>query len=166
MRTLFISLLALAAVLGTGCGNRQSNSSDNGPHLHVDVPPHGGTPVALGDDYQIEWVLDAPAGKLQAYILDGEMENFVRIAPPSFDVTAKLPGKEEVLHLVAIPNSATGEKVGSTSLFEAQADWLKTTKTFAAVLREINVKGTTFTNIAFTFPQANVPNEKAEKSSR
>ena len=85
------------------------------PHLHVAVPPHGGNPVALGDDYQIEWVLDAPAGKLQAYVLDGEMENFVRITLPSFDVTAKLPDGEEVLHFVAVANTATGEKVGSTA---------------------------------------------------
>ena len=160
MRTLLISVFALAAVLGAGCGNRQSNPSDSGPHLHVDVPPHGGTPVALGDDYQIEWVLDAPEGKLQAYVLDGEMENFVRITPPSFDLTAKLPGREEVLHFVAIPNAATGEKVGSTSLFEAQAEWLKTTKTFDAVIQEINVEGTIYTNVAFNFPKGNAPDEK------
>lgn len=151
MRTLWISLFALAAVLWTGCGKQQGNIP--AAHLHVAEPPHGGTPLALGDDYQIEWVLDAPAGKLQAYVLDGEMENFVRIAPPSFDVTAKLPGREEILHFAAIANSATGEKVGSTSLFEAQADWLKTTNTFAAVLREINVQGTIYTNIAFNFPK-------------
>jgi len=152
MRTFSASVFALAALLCGGCGNGKSNTAENGTHLHVDVPPHGGTPVALGDDYQIEWVLDAPAGKLQAYVLDGEMENFVRITPPSFDVTAKLPGREEVLHLAAIANSATGEKVGSTSLFEAQADWLKTTKSFDAVIREINVEGTIFTNVALTLP--------------
>lgn len=137
-----------------GCGDEQKPSSANAPvHLHVDTPPHCGTPVALGDDYQIEWVLDEPAGKLQAYVLDGEMENFVRIAPPSFDLAVKLPDKKEILHFVAIANSATGEKVGSTSLFEAQADWLKTNKTFDAVLGEINVEGTVFTNVAFNFPK-------------
>lgn len=111
--------------------------------------------MALGDDYQIEWVLDEPAGKLQAYVLDGEMENFVRIAPPSFDLAVKLPDKKEVLHFKAIANLATGEKVGSTSLFEAQADWLKTNKTFDAVLLEINVEGDIYTNIAFNFPKGN-----------
>ena len=109
--------------------------------------------MALGDEYQIEWVLEASTGKLQAYILDGEMENFVRIAPPSFDLRIKLPDRQEVLHLKAIANSATGEKIGSTSLFEARADWLKTTKAFDAVLPEINVEGTLYTNIAFNFPK-------------
>ena len=111
-----MSICALALGLLAGCGNHQTRSSDSAPHLHVDTPPHGGTPVALGDDYQIEWVLDAPAGLLQAYVLDGEMENYVRIAPPSFDLAVKFPGHEEALHFAAIANTATGEKVGGTAL--------------------------------------------------
>jgi hypothetical protein len=83
------------------------------------------------------------------------MENFVRISPPSFDLAVKLPDKREVLHFEAIANSATGEKVGSTSFFEAQADWLKTNRTFDAVLQEINVEGTLYTNVAFNFPKGN-----------
>jgi hypothetical protein len=155
MRTILVFALAAVVVLCAGCGNRRSNT-DNAPasHLHVPVPPHGGVPVALGDDYQIEWVLDASAGKLQAYVMDGEMENFVRIAPPSFDLTAQLPGRGEVLHLMAVANTATGEKVGSTCLFEAQADWLKTTNKFTAVLKQINVQGTIYSNIAFTLPKS------------
>lgn len=152
---------ALCSALLAGCGDHQKTFSPNAPvHLHVSTPPHGGTPVALGDDYQIEWVLDEPAGKLQAFVLDGEMENFVRISPPSFDLSVKLPGRGEVLHFQAIANLATGEKVGSTALFEAQADWLKTNKTFDAVLPEINIEGTVFTNVAFNFPRGNQEQEK------
>ena len=147
-----IGIFALAAALLAGCGSHQDRSSDKAPHLHVDTPPHGGTPVALGDDYQIEWVLDAPSGLLQAYFLDGEMENFVRIAAPSFELKAKLPGREEVLHFAAVANTATGETAGSTALFEARADWLKTNTTFEAVLPAINVRGTVFTNVALHFP--------------
>ena len=149
---LTVALLVVLAALA-GCGERKEKADANAPHLHVDVPPHGGTPVALGDDYQIEWVLDSSTGKLQAYILDGEMENFVRIAPPSFDLRVKLPDRQETLHFEAVANRATGDKVGSTSLFEAGADWLRTNKTFDAVLPEISVEGTVFTNIAFNFPK-------------
>ncbi len=156
MRILPVIACALMSALWAGCGDHQNHSAANAPvHLHVDTPPHGGTPVALGDDYQIEWVLDESAGKLQAYVLDGEMENFVRIAAPSFDLAVKLPERGEVLHFAAIANAATGEKVGSTSLFEAQADWLKTNKTFDAVLPEINVEGTVYSNVAFNFPKGN-----------
>ena len=147
----FIFLLTVGLL--AGCGRKQDRSADNAAQLHKALPPHGGTALALGDDYQIEWVLDAAAGKLQAYVMDGEMENFARITPPSFDVTAKLPGHEEALHFVAIANAATGEEIGSTALFEAQADWLKTTHTFSAVLKEINVKGTVFSNVVFNFPK-------------
>jgi len=148
-------LFALAAVC-SGCGDRKDNVSDPVPHLHVATPPHGGTPAALGDDYQIEWVLDVSNGVVQAYILDGEMENFVRITQPSFDVAATVSGRSEVLHLVAVANSATGEKVGSTSLFEGRAGWLKTTNTIDVSIREINVAGTTYSNITFAIPKGNV----------
>jgi hypothetical protein len=156
MRIPLAILGALISALLIGCGDRQNQPSANAPaHLHVDTPPHGGTPVALGDDYQIEWVLDASARKLQAYVLDGEMENFVRIRSASFDLSVKLPDHLEVLHFEAIANPATGEKIGSTSLFEAHAVWLKTNSTFDAVLKEINVEGTLYTNVAFNFPKGN-----------
>lgn len=160
MRILLSVTIAVILATFTGCGEHRDKASSSGPHLHVDVPPHGGTLTALEDEYQIEWILDAPAGKLQAYILDGEVENFVRIAPPTFDLHVKLPNRQEVLHFKAIPNRATGEAVGSTSLFEAQAAWLKTNKTFDAVLPEINVEGTVYTNVAFNFPKGNDKDEK------
>lgn len=160
MRILLSVTIAVMLTTLVGCGEHQGKASSSGPHLHVDVPPHGGTLTALEDEYQIEWVLDAPAGKLQAYILDGEVENFVRIAPPSFELRVKLPSRQEVLYFKAIPNSATGETVGSTSLFEAQADWLKTNKTFDAVLPEINVEGTVYTNVAFNFPKGEEDEKK------
>ncbi len=150
-----LSIIALgAAAFIAGCGeHKEATSANAAPHLHVDVPPHGGTPVPLEDDYQIELVLDPSLRTLNAYFLDGEMENFVRIAPPSFDLKVTLTNRQEVLHFSAVPNSATGEKVGSTSLFEAKADWLTTNVTFNAVLPEINVEGTVYTNVAFNFPK-------------
>ena len=155
-----IGICALAAALLSGCGNHQSSSSDHAPHLHVDTPPHGGTAVALGDDYQIEFVLDAPAGRLEAFVLDDEMENFIRVAAESFEVTAKLPARTEGLVFKAVPNAATGETVGDTSMFETQADWLKNVKTFDAILKQLDVKGNLFTNVAFNFPKGDDKDEK------
>lgn len=153
MRILLTGVFALCLTVLAGCGEHREKENPSAPHFHVDVAPHGGTPVGVGDDYQIEWVLDAPTGKLQAYILDGEMENFIRITPPSFDLNVKLSNRQEVLHFVAVANNATGEKVGSTSLFEAQADWLKTNNSFDAVLPALNIEGKDFTNITFSFPK-------------
>ena len=85
--------------------------------------------------------------------MDGELEFFVRIAAPSFEVAAQVAGKEETLVLRPVANNATGEKVGDTSLFEAQADWLKSATNFDAVLKQVTVRTKTYTNVTFNFPK-------------
>ena len=147
--------LALAAGFFVGCSKSADGGTNGAPHLHVDEPPHGGTAVDLGGDYRIEFVLAAAAGKLQAYVLDGELENFIRIQPESFNIAARVSGRDETLTLKAVANAATGETVGDTSMFEAQADWLKTVTNFDATIREINVHGKNYTNVAFNFPKGN-----------
>jgi len=100
-------------------------------------------------------VRDANAGKIDAYVLDGEMEGFVRTAVSSFDIVATVNGEQKTLVFKAMPNSATGETVGDTSCFEARADWIATTPAFDAVLTQIEVRGTSFENVAFNFPRGN-----------
>jgi hypothetical protein len=145
------------AVIGlSGCSDRQPRADRDGEPGHHHDPPHGGTGVVLGDEeYHVEFVLDEGAGRLQAYVLSAHMENFVRISADSFVVTAKLPGREETLIFKPVANSATGETVRNTSLFEAQADWLKTNKTFDAVLKELTIRGKRYENVAFNFPKGN-----------
>lgn len=112
--------------------------------------------MVLGDEaYHVELVLDAASGTLQAYVLDGEMEDFVRCAAPSIEIDAAAGGAPRVLVLAAVPNPATGETVGDTSLFEARADWLKTTGEFDGVLKSITIRGTTFSGVKFNFPRGN-----------
>jgi len=107
----------------------------------------------------MELVLDASAGRLDAYILDDDFENFVRTTMESFEMTARLPGRQETLAFKAVANNATGETIGDTSMLEAQADWLKTEKTFDAVLKQVTVHGTTYSNITFNFPKGNDTDE-------
>ena len=115
------------------------------------------------EEYHVELVLDASAGKLQAFILDGELENFVRIPEASFEIAVKLPGEEKVLTMKAVANRATGETVGDTALFETQAEWLKTTPIFNAVIKELTVRDNKYQNIAFNFPKGNNTDEKEKK---
>jgi hypothetical protein len=130
------------------------------PPKHEHKPPHGGTPVVLGhEEYHVELVLDAAAGAMEAYVLDGEMEEFVRVPTASFEVTARLPGGEQTLVFNAVSNRATGETVGDTSFFTAQAGWLKTAKNFDALLKELKVKGNVYQNVAFNFPKGNDTDE-------
>ena len=110
LRQALLPAFAAALFLFGGCGGHSSpRASDSQAHAFVAAPPHGGTAAPVGDDYQIEFVLDPAAGKMDAYVMDDELENFVRIKPPSFDVTAKLAGGQEVLHFAAVANSATGK---------------------------------------------------------
>ena len=61
----------LTALLG-GCGKESSNSQPPLAHKHEHIPPHHGTPVVLGnEEYHVELVLDAPAGKRQELVMDG-----------------------------------------------------------------------------------------------
>jgi hypothetical protein len=152
--TALLTALSLAAAAASGCSRPQASQGQ--PQRHEHHPPHGGTPVVLGDEaYHIELVLDPSAGTLQAFVLDGEMENFIRCQAPSIEIVAAAGGAERTLVLAAVANPATGETVGDTSLFQAQADWLRTTRGFDAVLRQVTVRGTTFTAVKFNFPRGN-----------
>ena len=125
-------------------------------HKHEHHPPHGGTPVVLGDEaYHLELVLDPTDGDLQAYILDGEMENFIRSADPAIEITVTIGGKTTPLRLAAVANSATGETVGDTSLFEVRADSLRGATSFDGVIRSVTIRGSTFTTVPFNFPKGN-----------
>jgi hypothetical protein len=147
------ALFALMLPLVTSCGEHETPAErDAKAHLFKAKAPHGGYSVPLGDDaYQMEFVIDSASGRMDAYILDAEMENYVRISAPSFDVAVQLPDGTNIvhsrLHFVAVANPATGETVGKTSQFEAQAEWLKGAHSFAGVLQEINVEGTTFNGV-------------------
>ncbi|HEX2852009.1 MAG TPA: hypothetical protein VHO24_02135 [Opitutaceae bacterium] len=156
-----VALTLIAALLVAGCGPDKAvppapTSMETTAPRHVHAAPHGGTLVEIGEHtYTIEFVRDAEAGKLSAYILDGHAENFIRIAAKSFDVIATLPGGAQTITLNAKADPATGEKVGDTSLFEGQADWLKTTPVFDAAVARLNIHGTSVLNIAFNFPKGN-----------
>ena len=159
-QTLFL-LLIIVASLSAGCEARKTESSSRPPPKHEHKPPHGGTPVVLGDEeYHLELVLDPANGKLQAYVLDGHLQDFVRLSAESFEVMVKLPNRSETLFVRAITTTATGEKVGDTALFETQADWLKTTTAFDAVLKALTVKGKKYENVAFNFPKGHDPDAK------
>ncbi len=146
------SLLCVCAA----CAKNETVLDDAAQAKHEHHPPHGGTPVVLGAElYHLELVLDSSTGHLSAYVLDGEMENFIRIAAPSFDVTTTAAGKLHALRFTAVANSATGESVGNTAQFDAQADWLKTTPAFDATLTRLEIRGTVFTHVAFNFPGGN-----------
>lgn len=141
-------IAGLALLLASGCGKHDSHGGAAGGHVHK--APHGGLLVEVGQHaYNVEFVRDADAGKLTAYILDGHAENFVRLAMPAIELTAITGGEKKALKLTAVANAATGETVGNTSQYEAQADWLKKSGEFPGTIAALEIKGTTFRDIAF-----------------
>jgi hypothetical protein len=158
-RPLLIFAVILPLTIAAGCSRNPGAPVGSGkPQQHHHHPPHGGTAVVLGEEeYHVELVLVQPEGKLQAFVLDDEMESFIRSSVPSIVIAATIGGIPREVLLSAVPNTETGETVGDTALFEGQADWLKTSPQFDGVLRSITIRGTLFTNVRFNFPKGNDP---------
>ncbi len=153
-------LLVLPLLTLAGCSKPESTTAAAAgkahAHAHEHKAPHGGTAVVLGNEaYHLEFVRDAASGKLTAYVLDGEMEKFIRLKAAALELAVTTGGEKRTLALRPVANSATGETVGDTSQFEAQADWLKNTPAFDAVVTSIEIKGTKFEQVAFNFPKGN-----------
>jgi len=156
-------IVAFALVAGCGDGPQSArNPSASTPldhgHGHSHVAPHGGAVVVLGDEaYHLELVHDRAAGRLTLYVLDGHMENFIRLPVPSLELTCTIDGDERPLPLAAVAQAATGESVGNTSQFAGEAEWLKTTDRFTGVLEALEIQGTVFAGQAFSIPGASAP---------
>lgn len=148
------ALLSLT-LLAAGCGKGEPAAAPTAAKAHEHKSPHGGTAVELGEEaFHLELVKEEP-GRLSAYVLDGELENFIRVAAPSFEIVATVGGQRQPLVFRAVASTATGETVGNTSHFLAEAEWLRTTAAFDAVLTELEVRGAKFGGVSFNFPKGN-----------
>ncbi len=120
---------------------------------HGHVAPHGGVLIELGDHLGfLEMVLDAKAGTLTAYVLDGGAEQAVRIVQPTVSVVFETPTAlaGQTLAMGGKANVLTGETVGDTSQFELTHAALQGQTSLAARVVELRVKGQTFHGIAVT----------------
>ncbi len=146
-RLSFLFLALLALVVSGGC-TKHADQAQGGGHVHK--APHGGKLVELGQHaYNLELVRDTATGTFTAYLLDGHAENFIRIAAPALEVTAFSGGQKRTLALKAVANTVTGETVGNTSQFEAQADWLKSGGELNGEIAALEIRGTRFGPAAF-----------------
>ncbi|HVP27909.1 MAG TPA: hypothetical protein VMW35_01935 [Myxococcota bacterium] len=140
-------------------------SPSHAEHRHV--PPHGGTLVELGPELaHVELVLDPHAGKLTAYVLDGEAENAVRIRARQLELSLRdvkrgpgfpVPPQGSKVVLEAIGNVLTGETPGDTSQFEAETPTLTGVLAFQGALTRLEVRGAAFERVTFSFPAGNEP---------
>ncbi len=123
---------------------------------HEHHPPHHGTLVVLGEEFShVELLLDPSTGELDAFVLDGEAENPVRISQSSLQILVKGQGKDWALKLKPIANALTGETVGDTSQYQIISPKLKGTARFQGEFVRINARGTNFKNVWFLYPEGN-----------
>ena len=137
--------------------SEQEDSHETHAH-HEHTAPHGGTLVVLGEEFaHVEFVLDETTGKLTAYVLDGEAEKPIRLTEETIGLKINRldPEQTMALQLQAVANVLTGETEGDTSQFEGQSEALVGTTEFQAEITSIVVKGQTFTNVDFKFPEGN-----------
>ncbi len=112
--------LGLALFAAAGCTKKAPPEPASAPKSHTHVAPQGGVLAELGEEaYHIEFRHGETPGVVQAFIMDGEAENFVRSDQLSFAARGRSGEQEVSLAFQAVASSATGEKAGDTSLFEA-----------------------------------------------
>ena len=114
--------------------------------------------VVLGEEFaHVEFVLEKATGKLTAYVLDGEAEKPIRLTEETIglNINQLNSDQEFTLQLKAVANVLTGETEGDTSQFEGQSDDLAGVTEFHAEIASIVVKGQTFTDVDFNFPEGN-----------
>lgn len=153
-RGLRVVLAGVAVFALAACAKKQEQAqpatTQDGHHAHA--APHGGTLVEVGEhQFNLELVHDVAEGRLTAYVLDAHAEKFVRLPIQGFALVALVNGRRESLPMAAVGNPMTGETVGDTSEFSAQADWLKTRIACDAYIPALDIRGTTFTEIRFAF---------------
>jgi hypothetical protein len=147
--------LLLATLILAGCDSKEEEKKGKGGK-HEHKPPHAGTLVEFGEEFaHLELVLDGATGKLTGYVLDGEAEKPVKVEQA--EIVLKVKGKpaEFMVPLTGMGNALTGEKPGDTSQFEGQSDGLKGLKEFDAAVSRITIKGNSFKDVSFNFPQGN-----------
>jgi hypothetical protein len=131
-----------------GCG-RHDHAVEKKGGGHAHTAPHGGVLIEVGEHaYNLELLRDSAAGKLTVWVLDGHAENFVRIKSPALEATVTSGSEKKSLSLKAVANPATGETVGDTSQFEAQADWLKGSLPLEVAFAPVDIKGRRFDGLA------------------
>jgi hypothetical protein len=154
-----MSRVALLLVLAAACGREpRSHGTEGGEGGggHAHKAPRGGTLVTLGDhEAHLELLLDAEAGVLSAFVLDGRAEKAVRVRQPAIEARIEPPegeGFDLALAAVARPDS-TGETVGDTSEFRGASPRLRGLSKFHIAFRRIEVRGTVVEDLEVAFPE-------------
>ena len=146
----------LFAVIAMGCSPATPKQEPKATrHIHEHKSPHGGTAIELGnEEFHLELVREPNSDQMKLYVLDGELENYVRIASPEIImVMAEAAAGQETLQFKAMADQATGETIGNTSFFQSQADWLKAKTNFTASIKLLQIRDREYRDVPVKYPQ-------------
>lgn len=149
-------LLALAALCAAcdGKGPPDAATGEAKPPVHEHHAPHGGALVELGEEFaHIELLADPKTGHLTAWVLDGEAEQAVRVVQKSIELRVAGGPAPLTVTLDAVASPLSGETVGDTSKFETTAPGLVGRERFEGTVASISVRGSTFTDVPFQYPE-------------
>lgn len=151
MRNEMIVLALVSLGFFCSCERRPGHAEGAGAtHAHQHAAPHGGMLVEVGDhQFNVELVHDAATGTLTLYTLDAHAENFVRTAMPAIELSVATGGQNRSLILLPVANTATGETIGATSQYQAQAEGLKGATNLTGTIARLDFNGAEFTQIPF-----------------
>lgn len=142
--------LALLMVACGGEKGHEDHDHSGGSSGHHHEPPHGGTAVAYGDeDFHVEFVPDVSRRIIEVYFFTPHMAEFMRVPLESFSVTFKSGATSHETEFRAHASNATGETVGDTSMFVADAAWLKSGSSVAGTIDEIELFGRRYEKMQF-----------------
>lgn len=114
----FIILCSIVLTFSCGCSEDwKKGGNSGGGHVHQAM--RGGILMELGphgSGHNLELLLNNK-GEFEIFILDAHAENYVRIAQSTIELN--LADNNRTLTLNAIPDPATGETVGNSSLFRS-----------------------------------------------
>lgn len=118
---------------------------DHGHHHHA---PHHGSLTMLGDHAaQIELVVDAESGKVDAYVLDGEAEKPLTVDQAELELAITLADAAEPLTLKLTPKDPAAQGDG----FSAQDDKLKGVTAFKGTVTTLKIADKTHEKVAVEF---------------
>lgn len=147
-------LLAAALLLTAGCSKSSAPAQPkSSPGTHAHQAPHGGTLVELGHhQFNLELLHDPAVGALTVHVLNDHASGIVRLDALELPVVLRVDGAERRLLLRPVENRLSSETAGDSSVFSAQADWLRLAAGLEGYFPAITIRGLRFEQVRFSIP--------------
>ncbi len=149
-----VLLFGAALLLAGGCSKAPAPAQPkNSSNAHAHQAPNGGTLVELGHhQFNLELLHDPAAGTLTVHVLNDHATGIVRLDALELPVVLRVGGSERRLALRPVENRLSSETAGDSSVFSAQADWLRDAAGLEGHFPAVTIRGLRFETVRFGLP--------------